>query len=389
MSEVYDRFGGIVKYATIATLIVLPALLIGCRAPRFGHDFAMFATWYDASQFEEKPSEGVESDLELLASLGFNTVFLRGGDTSSGERFARLARLHGLHASAINSDMDRYISRARLPFGWITPLPLTVHTRDTSVDIVYFGEVSDLSGVRRLHNIATYHHAEKHVPWSFATISDALDISGVDPGTTVYCSEGDYLGESSEDDLRIGNLLILSARQFAGPAISTSSWLGAYHAGLTEGRVAGVVVADMLGETGLMGRFVGPRSTSDIRIVAGFKRLRKRVKRWGPRLRECKVQIADPLEDSAVSIALADADNPVTVAWFTGPSRRYVMVYNRSDSAFVRNPITIRCPGEIDRLVEIPVENVTIVGDVHRVNASHVTLQTALAPRDARLYEAF
>jgi hypothetical protein len=268
---------------------------------------------------------------------------------------------------------------------------LALNARNAKADILYLGEVIDDAGARRLREITKLHHAESHVPLTLATIGGEMEFTTENLGVSLLCTSASLqLGDTPDaDPTPQGNLILLNAASLAIAPNAGSNWLGVYHQGLSQGRVAGVILTHMSGANGWANRLPHAETTAEVRAAAGYKRLRERVRRWGPRLRDCHAEPIIPPPPAFSSGNGPDATTQIQITRFTSATRQFILLFNPSDHAFVRNHITITCEPGLSRFVEIPVDAMTIVGHVHHVSGGRVTLKSELAPLDARLYEVF
>ena len=154
---------------------------------------------------------------------------------------------------------------------------------------------------------------------------------------------------------------------------SRTNMFNRYHGAVARGEADGIMFRTPASDAN--GEDVG-------RKYAAIRRLADRAGKVGRRLRGA---IVTPLLS-------ADGDKAVLSCTLHETGRRaYLLLHNTSDTRFVRTPVRISGEGiqAARRVVEVPFDPHTLVGDVHNVRVGQVTLPTNLAPGDAKLFEVF
>ncbi len=353
-------------------------------------NFSPVAVWYSLPSGGDDGSnaalDGTAGDFATMSDLGFNTVLLDGAAERDRQILDDLADKHGLHILRPDPDAEAYVSSGRLPLECWWPWALAWHTQRRGVEIVSFGAVTDLESGVRARTLADLHHKRDWAPATFAVIAPDSGVfpAGVPVTFCGHTPRGNPAPvEGGTTGVR-GNLAEISAIQPTGSHdAACAEWLAGFHRALASGQTSGVVF-DRFRATGAgwVG-IVDERGTVPSRRASAIKRITKRASKWLPRLRRAAARRLD---------VAAASHLPLEVVLFTAGRRQFLMVLNASPDRFVREPIGLSAQFDgrlANRLVAVPIDDTSAVGEVLPVRRSRVTVPVDLGPGDARLYEVF
>ncbi|MEE9295228.1 MAG: hypothetical protein V3W34_09760 [Phycisphaerae bacterium] len=369
--------------ASLLAGVLSAVSLAGCRAPPVERYFFPIAVWYRVdtglAATSETAMQELADDLGRVHALGFNSVLVCPDDQVHSPLIRRAAQEQGLVTIAPDPLVQAYVAMGRFPSSSWSLEALAAYMGRSKARVFDLGTIFDEPSARRVRALAKLHHRRRAQPLTFASIRDSGRVLPEDLGVTFYAAAPFSAARPSDQTPgRVATIRVLQPLNHLDADVG--EWLGAYHRALANGCTDGVVfdafrspAADWEGIVGSSGQ-VSPKRASAV------KRITERARQWGLKLRGSTARPI-PLDSSGPSLA---------VVRFSLPKRRYLMLWNQSSTRFVRKPLTVPCRfGPARRLVGVPVDERTIVGEVFMVRRGRVTLKTDLAPGDAVLYEVF
>ncbi len=369
---------------TFAASLFAIMLVAGCHSTKVGRDYALIGIWY------EPPRDGggaiVEAraadDILVIEKLGFNAMLVESPRPGDIRSLSNLAEETDVDIVAPDEGAAAFVKTGLMPPAYWAPLGLANHTQRARSRLVWLGNARDAETTRRIGEVAYWHHQAKRAPRSFAgwenhdtVVPSSLAATYVAPPASVYQANA-----SAKESANVAWLDLTTAP--ADEADVGTRWLVAYHRELATGRAGGLLANRYQHNHGGTANFVGESGKISPKHAAAVKRITQRARRWAPRLLGSKTQ----------PIATEAEDTPLRVVMFDGVRRKYVFLWNDSTDAFLRTTTTIRLPDagrRASRLVAVPADDRTFVGEVEPVRQGRVRLTIDLPPGEGRLYEVF
>jgi hypothetical protein len=176
----------------------------------------------------------------------------------------------------------------------------------------------------------------------------------------------------------VGVLGVIDVGGDADPdASQTEQLLRQFHEALVEGRTAGILL-----ESSGSPRWSEAGSSDPARMSAWHQMI-GRAQAWGPRLANLTARIIAPPDDWG---------GDGRIALFEDGDRRYLLIFNRSDSRYLRKPYAFPAseyPPVAVRAVQVPTSPTGLPGQVKEASRDRIHLAPELRPGDAVLYELF
>lgn len=359
------------------TAVAACSALAGCTAPSTrARPEHLIAVRYDlqprtAESAARKRLEVLLADLPDIADLGFETVLPSPLDENDCKGVLDLAVAVGLTVAPRFHDLEQFVvtggaARQRRQAGKLIrgiPGEITGHP---ALRILVIGAGSDTSSTERA-----------------CSLCDAARRRGVP------CVVSDETGRFVRREWRG-----LTAEAGGVVAIDTDGldddssgspvgrFLGQYHAGLAEGRTAGLIVDRFRSAAGDGVDTVPGFDSMSTGRRAALAELILRARHWGPRLFN-----STPLELSAVG-----GTGELRTSGFVRGRRMHILVSNPAPDRHVRGDVVLSTyigGAPVSRAVEVPAPSDAGAGRVIRARLGRITIPVSLRPGDAALFEIF
>ena len=334
----------------------------------------------------------MDRDLATVSRMGLNTVFLRHLDAAGVPAATAAARRHHLKMVLPDRPAQYYVVTGGSETGGSgTGLAGASGVRlaggagaDSgplwAVDI---GLATDRRSVERLQRVAALYNSDPSLPATFARTAGPLPASGV---FRTAVPAGDTLTPLPVRQRSAGRPMMTLCcdhrpQESSGDAVRR--WLWRFHAGLARGLTGGLVIDQYRRIPGRGAALADADGAVDVRRINTIRRIAERMQRWGSMLNRLELKpFAAP----------RGTDDSLSITLFSRNRRRLLLVFNRSESEYVRTTITL--DGQLDalsitRLVEVPGDVSVALGAVTKARRGCVALNLNIAPGDARLYEVF
>lgn len=376
--------------AVVSVLTIAGAMCCGCQGPRWDRQRYPIGVWYDVRPNAADSPDAIvarfNNDSAVLRSLDLDLLLIESDDARQRASIAEASAHTAIRAIIPDEPSSEYITTGKSANGYPTPWWISFHTRRSVQPVVWLGAVTGPESAARARELAQVHHQRPEAPLTLIVRDVASPAQVDDVGASlVTCVPR---GATEEYDRGLdtcpGNVAVIHVQQPAADSdASVDRWLADYHRALADGRTAGLLFDSFRSARPQWIALVDAKSAVSTKRAAAVKRIVTRAGKWGPRLAGARAQSLS---------AQLDPSAGVDVVLFIRDKRRFVMMFNSSPTEFVRNPISLAAVFdglEATRLVTVPVDDQAVVGDVHRVHQGKVTLETDLAPGDARLFEVF
>ncbi len=161
-------------------------------------------------------------------------------------------------------------------------------------------------------------------------------------------------------------------------------WLHRFHQALAAGATAGFTFDRYKTISGEKGGFVVGDRAPNTADEAGLEAVCRRAKHWGRRVAGASCSELTPLS--------APASEAFEVKLFSRGARRFVLLFNSSENAYIRGEVILPdklAQPSIRRAVEIPKTPDRTLGKVYRTGVQGLSITIDIRPGDAMLFELF
>ncbi len=388
--------------ALLSAVLWAACCCTGCTAGRLPPDFFPIGVWYrpppaaDGDNADDALTLRLTNDFATIQGLGFNTVFIRPDERLDTTLVGDVARRFQLQLAVPHRHAHHFLETGKLAPRYPSLIWLAWFTRHVDAAIVHLGHVDGPQSAKRLNDLSARHRVRRNAPWTLATVDPHRPNAqpgslSVDLRATTAAAPGDDCPADSDTSrppaCNVATINTLQPTPNHDDAVD--EWLRCYHRALAAGQNAALLFDPFRSNIPGWESIIGPDGRVPPKRASAIKRLILRARKWGPRLRATTPR---PIEFDSPD------PPPVEIVLLTGPKRRYLLIINQSLTAFVRHPITVPAAflsperkrrAAARRLVSVPIDERTVLGDVSQVHHGRVTLKTNLPPADARLYEIF